>query len=439
MFKTHQQVIKSIFSTKKFLALFVIMFTSACSNATPDEGNSYNISSNAAPNEGDFYKNYSKNGVYRQFQGNGQDTNNDTPALQSLINDLTQLPNGGSIFIPAGTWYIGELRLKSNTHLIFDKNATVRPFINPTGNPAIFNLGENGSAVENVSIRGSGGRFKVDLNNQVNKNIIPFKLLNVKNFMLSDIHVKDDFTVHSAANFNFSWYQSKIYGPENGLVKNFSNENGHGGYGLIQVRIGKNIFFKNLDSYSGGATLRIETDPHAVHHVHNQASPKLGAFDIVARDITCKNGNSAVMLQPWDIDNGILDIANVSANSCKFAVRVDRAYVDPTNDNIDPNQRIGSFDPRTTISNITATYGLNSQIKNGSFPFVPQILEDEISTTPFAFNPNWFKGPSLAPVLYAAKGSSNDPRFYEVNIENITAHGFLYVPNIVTWDDRFNL
>ncbi|WPR71368.1 T9SS type A sorting domain-containing protein [Flavobacterium sp. NG2] len=357
-------------------------------------------------------------------------TGDDSPALQTAINTLTNLTvmvngenlKGGVITIPAGTWEFNEIQLKSDVHLVFDPLAIVKPYdaVSPTNpqipNMSIFRIGYTGVLSENVSIRASSGQFKVDLTHlDKETRITPFNVKEAKNFMVADCFVDDNGTIHAALNCSASKRNNIWAGPVKGLVKNLTIINGHGGYGVVQVRTGEKLLFKNLTSLRGGVTLRLESDDvSASGGVIPQEVAKMS--EIFGYNIKCTDGNAAVMLQPWSAVNGWIDIQKIEATGCMAAVRIDKAF-----DKVSPFVGVGFFDSSSRITDITSAYGINAHVKQGIFPWVPCKLR----TNPEILRPNpipnmetFYLGPSVAPLLYRASttGGAVGDGYYSINV-----------------------
>ncbi|MGA9638706.1 T9SS type A sorting domain-containing protein [Flavobacterium sp.] len=354
----------------------------------------------------------------------------DTATLQTAINTLTNLTvmvngenlKGGVITIPAGTWEFNEIQLKSDVHLVFDPLAIVKPYdtVSPTDplipNMSIFRIGYTSVLSSNVSIRASSGQFKIDLTHLAKETrITPFNVKEANNFMVSDCYVDDNGTIHAALNCSASKRNNIWAGPVKGLIKNLTIINGHGGYGVVQVRTGEKLLFKDLTSLRGGVTLRLESDDvSASGGTIPQNVAKMS--EIYGYNIKCTDGNAAVMLQPWSATNGWIDVQKIEATGCMAAVRIDRAY-----DKVSPFVGVGSFDASSRISDITCTYGTNAQVKQGVFPWVPCVLR----TNPNILRPNpipemetYYLGPSIAPLLYRASttGGAIGNGYFSINV-----------------------
>lgn len=378
---------------------------------------------------------------------------NVSAALQTLIDELSE-QGGGIITIPAGEWLLGEIRLKSNVHIHIDPKAIITPK-RITWNGPIFHLGyTGGEKILNVSVRSTSDseKFTIDMSGLPDSlyvegeeppRVVPFSVKHVDNFLISGVYVIDKFTIHASVNLVPSKTNEIWAGSSNGLVKNITVINAHGGYGAVQVRVGDNVLFKNIHSLGGGSTLRIETD--AVSASGGQAPLEISKIsDIFGYNISCKDGNSALMIQPWGASNGRFDVQKINSSSCGAAVRIDRAFVEWrtasgqfTNPN---NLPVGSFAADSRITDVHTVYGTNAQIKQGTLPFVPCELRylwlDEVLMETF------HQGPSISPLLYAASSNTlDDSRFYEVIVpseEELMANstGFPSTSNIITRDDH---
>lgn len=335
----------------------------------------------------------------------------DSATLQALINNLSN-QGGGIITIPAGTWGFSEIKIKSNIHLRFNPGAIVKPKLSTLNEKSIFIMGYNGANISNISICSTSDQFTIDMSDiPLNMRVLVFNIKELNNFKIVGCKVIDKWTVHSTVNCGVSKRNGVWAGAKNGLIKNLTVSNAHGGYGAVQVRVGERLLFKNISSIGGGATLRIETDAHETSG--KQAPISITKISqISAYNIKCTNGNAAVMIQPWGIKNGWFDVDKVEATGCMAAVRIDRAYVD-----IDATN-IGNFNPNSRITNITSKYGTNAQIKDGNIKSVPCNSRNLINSEPLpGMNGRWFSGPSIAPVLYTASSTNGtDPRYYSINI-----------------------
>jgi len=184
------------------------------------------------------------------------------------------------------------------------------------------------------------------------------------------------------------------------------------GYGLIQVRTGHNMMFKNLGGI-GGTTLRLEG------HLNVLRAPggRDNMSNILGRDIRCTNGNSALMLSPHYIFNGVIDVRNITAVGCGFGVRLESGFLNKEEKDLNIGLSEGHFDSNSVVDNITATYVNDiAQIKPKHYELMPCNLRSLIKDTPINPLPHGdsYNGPSIAAV--------NDGPNYTINFDrnNIT-------------------
>ena len=401
-------------------ALLVLFFTICYSNSLSAQNDGFNKLPSARL-ESEFYTDYSSSIPNSRKKTLTNVTGDDSSTLQNLINNLSNL-GSGIITIPAGVWHFGEIEVKSNIHLRIHQNAIIKPTINSSlPNYSIFRIGYTNYKSTNVSIRAIAGKFTIDLTGLAPETrITPFNVKEVENFMVAGCNVKDKQTIHATLNCSASQRGGVWRGPKNGLVKNITVQNAHGGYGAIQVRTGENLFFKNINSLSGGVSLRIETDDVSASGGRIPQNVAI-ANKISGYNIRCKDGNAAVMIQPWGAKNGWFDVEKIEAIGCMAAVRIDKAYVELN------APSIGTFSNKSRITDITkVTYGVKAQVKQGVFPWVPCNLRTNrniLKPNPIPNMETYHQGPSIAPVLYRASNStsSNDPRLYTVNIPSENA------------------
>ncbi|NIJ44845.1 hypothetical protein FHR24_001284 [Wenyingzhuangia heitensis] len=390
----------------------------------------------AVANEEDFYVETWNIGVTKDlvadYGANGNDTNNDSSILQTAIDDLTALDNGGKIKIPAGVYYLGNIKMKSKVHLVFHKDAIIRPIVPATGNWRIFSFGKNSETIEDVSIRGDGGKFTIDFRTPdvaVNNRGQVFLVLNVNNFLIDSFHLLDNNTIFNAANFGFTEYEGSYYGPQNGVFKNASDDRAHAGYGVAQVRIGKHILFKDVVG-NGGVTLRIESGSVQIVDLH-EVTHNLGVFDIVGRNISGSNSNSVIMISPHTMTNGKVDIDNVTSTNCATAVRVDKGFEEH-------GYPAGTFSDDCKVTNVTASYGESAQLNWWRVKYLPCDTEirDLVATT-LNVDGESYNAPSIAAIINTA--SSTGDGMFNVNFSNVKQNGFLYQSKtMLTQDDITN-
>lgn len=341
---------------------------------------------------------------------------NDSSKLQNAIDEIS-LAGGGQLFIPEGNYTISDIELKSDVHIIVDDKAVIRPPLKGTDqrNFYLFSFGEQSETVTNVSITSnSNNKFKIDFTQTDNINVIAFKLKNVSNFSLSNFEVNDVLTDFSSITFGITAYNGTYYWPRNGVIKNATITNADYGYGLIQSQAATNIYFKDL-SGEGGVTLRFETGEKTMNNLQ-----KGGVRDVFAENISCTNGNAALMVSPHAMHNGKVYVNGVTSVTCGFGVRIGNGYVAKKYEQ-DIGLTPGTYE-EVTILNIKATYGESkAQLKSKHYKYMPCNLRDLVATTPIndlEEDAKSFWGPSIAGVV----DTSNFP----VNLirEDVDAIGF---------------
>lgn len=387
-----------------------------------------------AQNESDFYTETNHLGIVKNFVSdfgaNANDQNDDSAVLQNAINSISSNPNGGKLILPEGVYYFSDVDLKSNVHLEIDSKVTIFPTPRiDTKNYKIFNLGTKNKLITNVSIRGRGGRFVVDLRKVTNINVGVFSCGNVENFLIADFIVLDKLTKFSAINCGIQELNGEYNLPKNGIIKNGEIRNAHYGYGLIQTQAAQNILFKNL-SGKGGVTLRWETGYDKMN-----ALQVGGVFNMVARNISCEDGNAAIMISPHAIKNGHVEADTVYAKNCGFAVRIGNGYVKASQESLGITP--GSFANTSWLKNVTAVYGDSAQLKSKHFKYMPcELRSKPVELPPDSHNSvPIYSGPSIAAVLNQAEGTG--PGKYSVSIANAQGIGFEYQPKaVVTVEDE---
>ncbi len=328
-----------------------------------------------AQRESDFYHETigeaKKINVTQDFGVIPNDRKDDSRELQRAINHAAGLAKGGRIYFPKGTYRLKFIKMLSNVHLVFHKDAIIKLPENDREFGSVFDFGRDASSnIKNVSVRGEGGKFTIDLRGaKPSELVMCFRLVNVFNFKIENVHIIDNTTIFSQANFQ---------GAKNGVLKNMSAEKTMYGYGLVQAGNADNIFFKNLKC-EGGVTLRIEVDDSLK-----------GANNIVGRNITGINGNAAVMLSPHSSTGKNIDIRDITSIGCSFGVRLGRGF----------GQLGRGHYTNVKIYNVKAVYGDKAQVRTSHLKYLPCELKRFVSEQIKVNNQPYHIGPSIAPVLY---------------------------------------
>lgn len=352
------------------------------------------------------------------YGANGSDELDDSQALQNAIDALTANPNGGKIIIPAGTFYLLDIHLKDNVHIVIDPDAVIKP---SASSGIIFRYGyhHKGSSaavtIRNVSIRCSqeGGKYTVDYSEAPsNPNKIHFvNCKNVVNFMIADFFIRDNWTKISAISMSAAGYDGQWWRPENGVIKNGDMSMGHYGYGLIQMQVGKKVLFKDLAG-TGGVTVRLESG--AVPHTPDW----MNMDSIWVRNVSSTDGHGALMMGPHTKDNGHVDADGVTSIGSLWAVGAGGGYV--TNEEDSLGYTPGSFASTCVVTNIHAVYGEIAQLKSKNFDEIPCAIRHLISTEP-VMDGKIYIGPASCAVHSTNEEKANP---YTILWSNITTEGF---------------
>ncbi len=347
---------------------------------------------------------------------------NQSALLQKAIDEISK-NGGGRLIMPQGVYAFAGIDMKSNVHLLIARDTVIKPWW-PKGTKVVVFLLDGSRTnpkgfIENVSIRGLDGPFIVDYSERGYHNGEGSRVVNcksVRNFLLSDIFVKDSFTTYCAVIFTPSNDQGatkrEVYRPTDGLVKNLTSTDSSPGYGLVQMHAAARIHFENLKAYGGGVTLRLEV---------GAGGENGGIFDITAKNIYCENGTTAVLMGPHTARNGMVTIDGVTAKSCAWAVTMGSGFIDRKHTN-DPNAKPGRFADGSTVKNIHAIFGPNAVIALKGFANVPKAYYGElrIDTNIPKGSEKWIRGPSVGVVRDGTEGS------WRPVIENVTQEGFAY-------------
>ncbi|VGO18564.1 glycoside hydrolase family protein [Pontiella sulfatireligans] len=347
---------------------------------------------------------------------------NQSELLQKAIDDVSA-KGGGRLIMPKGTYKFAGVFLNSNVHLLIEKDTVIKPYW-PKGTKAgIFTLSTKSmdkGHIENVSIRGMGGSFIVDYSDRErdpNEGCRAINCRQVKNFLLSDILIKDSWTKYCSVNFTPSKADDarewEVFRPTDGLVKNLKSTDSSSGYGLLQMHAGDTIHFENLWTSGGGVCFRLET---------GGGGENGGIDNITAKNIYCENGLSAVLMGPHKSQNGMVVIDGVTANSCATGVTMGPGFVEKRNlDN--PNYKPGRFADGSTVKNVHVIFGTNAPISLKGIGNVPKEYLDDLRWG--KTGNNRLRGPSM----YVVKDLTGDS--WTPVIKNVTSEGFKYNDGIV--------
>lgn len=357
-----------------------------------------------------------------EFYGLKSDVGTDQSfILQYAIDDVSR-SGGGRLIIPEGEYSFINVHLKSDVHVLVSKDAVLKPYYHSGEKNAamfIFSSEEehDGAYISNCSIRGLDGSFTVDYSflKPGEHSRIRFALVRlVKNFLIADVEIKDNFTtfcgislVPATASGADEWFLSR---PTDGEIRNCSIENADSGYGLCQLHGAQSVYFENLYA-EGGVTLRLETGAGADYN---------GIYDIKARKVVNERGRAALMMNPHCAHNGKVMVDGVLSRSSSFCLLFHDGFIDRKHKD-DPDAEPGTFADGCIVSNAHAVFGTDAQV---DLKEVYVIEPDERLYSLFRRNHHGneqsLDGPSLAAAYSTTQGH------WSIEVVNLSSEGFNY-------------
>ena len=351
---------------------------------------------------------------------------NQSERLQKAIDEVSA-KGGGRLIVPKGVYRFAKVYLKSNVHLLIEKDTVIKPYWPEGTKTVVFILDFEDTSgrgpkkrgaefIENVSIRGLGGRFIVDYSDRERREgegIRTVLCRMVRNFLISDLDIKDNFTVYCGLTMTPTRSQDKnvknwkISRATDGTIRNCRIFNASPGYGLVQLHGAQSLHFEDLYA-KGGVTLRLETGAVGDH---------TAVFDITAKNITSENGRCAVMFGPHSANNGLVHVDGVTARSSTYAITIGRGNVKKAEQARNPSAKPGRFADGCSIRNIHAVFGKDAQVKTHEMMNIPEEYYDDLRLRKVT---KFFDGPSIGAVKDYTNGT------YRVDIENVTLDGFKY-------------
>ncbi len=334
--------------------------------------------------------------------------------ITTAINEVSGM-GGGVLYIPKGVYDFGNIEMKSNVHILIEAGTVIKPEF---GKKRVFTFAPSKEEtkarpeafIENASIRGVGGDFIIDYHDRKTldkQRAIMLRM--VKNFLVSDMTVKDNYSTFCGVTLAPSdekeldvsgWEVSR---PTQGTLRNITHYKGSPGYGLVQCHGAQSVHFENLYSL-GGVTFRLEVGAN---------NKNVGVYDLYAKNIINENGRSAILFGPHSAKNGVVTVDGVKSIGSSWAIVGGNSSVKEDA----PDQTPGFFDSRSSVKNITAIWGLNSQFKGNNLLKLPN--RDHYDEIKQWTGGKFFEGPSFGGVLFTATR-------YSISFENIKVEGFPY-------------
>lgn len=249
----------------------------------------------------------------------------------------------------------------------------------------------------------------------------------------------------------------EVYGvPSKGIIENIHNENGSYGYGLIQMQAGNNIIYRDLTG-NGGATLRLESGLNVNQLFRPVGTPPIYTINglglplttdsqpkidnVYGHNIHCVNGHAAFTMSPHTVKQGKVFLSKIRSKSCEAGGEIGKGFIN----NFAREEKAGipvstfgiekgSYSHESTITDLVAEFGQNSQVKSKNFRYIPcdlridrGVKEPNVGlSTELSLDFESRRGPSLFPLHYSAFEQAIGDGGYRVNIDekSIKSIGF---------------
>ena len=409
-------------ATLIMLYLFISIGTTSCSkDDNPPEEEMEDDDPNNFPrltdNEDRFYVDNIPNNE-NVFQLSGDHS----PADSNLLNqEILNVSNagGGIIRITGGTYYLLDVKLRSNVQLKFDADVIIQPDLSGNTlnkNLNIFEIGNEflveNSALTNMQQNSTDPNtwFKFVIPTGDYRGVRVAEFSYAQNFQISGIRIEDTNSVFSSIVLNLPDSNSKDEISNNGIIKDIVATDGHVGYGIIQIQAGITILCKNLDG-EGGSTMRVETGVAAIN-IDNQ----LTVDDVVGRNIIGRFGDGVLTFSPHRVDQGRVDVENITSINSTYAVRLAAGFLD----NSGTLDNIGTFSQLSYVGNINCTGGDGAQIKSKDYQFFNCVDRETLMASPWNADEESKFGKSIGVFRdNSSQESDCEGGCYEVNVENI--------------------
>jgi hypothetical protein len=304
------------------------------------------------------------------------------------------------------------VRLDSNVHLLVEKGTVIKPHWPEGTKTCVFLLdaerpsrknstpAQDKAFIENVSIRGLGGRWTIDYSDRERKQgegIRGVLTKMVRNFLIADLDIRDNYTTYCGITLTPTNSRIKdtsdweITRSTDGTIRNCRIFNASPGYGLTQLHGAQSIHYEDIHAV-GGVALRLETGAGGLH---------TGVFDITARNVTCENGRCAVMFGPHSARNGLVQVEDVKTRSCTFGVTIGKGGVKEAQLKIEPDATDGIFAEGSYVKGLHVEFGKTAQVKTHMMLFIPEDYHDDLNLRWFD---KFFEGPSIGAVKDSTEG-----------------------------------
>lgn len=286
------------------------------------------------------------------FGATTNDTTNDTVAFERAMAEAAKA--NGVAYVPApGTYRISSVAPPSNTHLQVQSGAILKKYGTNSG-PLFSVQGPNDTTfAENIHIEGVGGNFMMNLND-AGQQTAGISYRNVRHFSLKNMVCRQNWDNHTQEAPSsrrtcltlLPTTQTPTNGvynhPTDGTFENIHSKESPYGWGLTQLTGGENLRFSNISS-EGGVPLRLESFRSNWTPINN----------IVADGVTCKNGHTAVLVNPHEGTHGTFTVRNVVSNSCQSALSLHNE-----------STLEGFFASDSTISGVKVVPGNQAQVRD---------------------------------------------------------------------------
>jgi hypothetical protein len=329
----------------------------------------------------------------RSFGAVAGDSGDDTRAFQNAIAAASANrfraggPDGspqGVVSVPAGTYRICAVQVKSNVRVEVDAGAVLLLGASGCANPSVFLLA---GGVRNFSVVGVGsstaakplavdGRdlshsFTINLNPAVTGATVQQKAISVR--WVSDALLENVVTVQNdsrTADGKETSLTSKspamtFYGepgstaaaprlPQRVRVDNVYNVRSPVSYGAVQMSACVDCDLLHVFS-EGGVALRLETDAEEAYYIRTGKHYYSTVSNVRADDIHGYNGRQAMTFSPHSQVNGTVTATHVLSNSTYSAVRLANVKTS--------GLPLGSFSNDSSVTGVAVRPGLLAQIQ----------------------------------------------------------------------------